>query len=152
MNIKSIVKRQYIENVNEVRHQLANLQNPAEGWIKTMRKALGMSGAQLARRLNVSRATVSQSEKAELSGSITVKKLEEIAKAMNCRMVYSFVPETDVGDVIRQRAYQKVAKRYNTASIHMALESQQLSSKKREADIDKMVEKLIESSNDLWND
>jgi len=151
MNIKNIVKRQYIDNVNAVRAQVVDLQTPSEGWIRTIRKALGMSGAQLGRRLNVTRATISQSEKAELSGSITIKKLKEVAAAMDCRLVYSFVPEANIEEIIRQRAYQKATDHYNTAGMHMALEDQSLSALKRKGDIERLAAEY-EVNSELWND
>jgi predicted DNA-binding mobile mystery protein A len=152
MGIKNIVKRQYAANVNSMRKRLEGLQNPSEGWIKTMRKALGMSGAQLARRLKVSRATVSNAEKAELTGSITVKRLEEIAAAMDCRVVYSFVPNAKVEDIIRNRAVEKASKEYDRVSVHMALESQQLGDDHRTSSVDEMVREFIANDRTLWNE
>ena len=60
---------------------------PGDGWIATIRKALGMSGAALARRLGVTRARVSQAERAEREGGITLKEMDEFAAAMGCRFV-----------------------------------------------------------------
>jgi len=52
---------------------------PSEGWIATTRKALGMSAAQLARRLGLTRARVSQAEQAEPLGAVTLKTMRAIA-------------------------------------------------------------------------
>jgi transcriptional regulator with XRE-family HTH domain len=57
-----------------------------------MRKALGMSGAQLARKMGVSRALVSQAESNEVSGNVTMKTMQTMAEAMGCRFVYAVLP------------------------------------------------------------
>jgi predicted DNA-binding mobile mystery protein A len=57
--------------------------------LKTVRKAIGMSGSQLANRLGVTKGRVSQAESAELSGSATLKSMHSMAQAMNCRFVYA---------------------------------------------------------------
>ncbi len=67
--------------------------NPTEGWLKTLRLSLGMSGSQLALKLGVSKARVSRFEHDELTGSVTLKTMQSVAKAMNCRFVYAVVPE-----------------------------------------------------------
>jgi len=51
-----------------------------EGWIKVMRQALGMSGAQLGRRMEVTRGLVSNTEKAEIEGRVTIKKCRSSQK------------------------------------------------------------------------
>ena len=48
MSIKKVVTKQYQERVNQAAVQLEGLSVPSEGWLRTVRKALGMSGAQLA--------------------------------------------------------------------------------------------------------
>lgn len=62
--MKHIVAKQYRENVNLARKKLEGLAIPSEGWLRTVRKALGMSGAQLGRKLDVTRGAVSINEKA----------------------------------------------------------------------------------------
>ena len=49
--VKDVVKRQYARVIDGAGQQLAGLQVPPEGWISSMRKALGMSAPELARRL-----------------------------------------------------------------------------------------------------
>ena len=63
----------------------AGLTPPPEGWIARMRAVLGMSGAQLGRRLGVSRKRIPQAEKSEVAGGITLRSMKEIAEAMNAR-------------------------------------------------------------------
>ena len=80
---------------------------PREGWIATVRKALGMSGAQLARRLGVTRARISQAERAEVVGGVTLNTMRATAEAMRCRFVYAIVPDKRIEDIIAAQAHVK---------------------------------------------
>lgn len=50
-SMKQIVIGQYQEVVDRTVELVARLTTPQEGWVRTVRRALGMSGAQLARRM-----------------------------------------------------------------------------------------------------
>jgi predicted DNA-binding mobile mystery protein A len=56
---------------------------PPTGWVKAIRTAIGMSMQQLGNKLNVSKQAVMDIEKREKEGSITIKSLREIARAMD---------------------------------------------------------------------
>jgi predicted DNA-binding mobile mystery protein A len=152
MSIKAAIARQYRDNVNAVRVKLAQLQVPPEGWLRTMRKALGMSGAQLARRAGVSRALISKIELVEASGSVTLRTMQQMAEAMNCRFVYAIVPEHDVESVIEARARDKAEALVKQASIHMALEDQLLSKSRLELEIKRVTKELLDKPSALWDD
>ena len=49
----------------------------------------------------------SQAESAELTGSATLKSMQSMAQAMNCRFVYAVIPEKEIESVIRDRAILK---------------------------------------------
>jgi len=65
---------------------------PTRGWIKAIREALGMTTAQLAKRLGVAQPTVIGLEGAEASKAISLKTLERAARALDCTLVYVLVP------------------------------------------------------------
>lgn len=118
---------------------------PNEGWIATMRKALGMSGADLARRLGVTRARVSQAEQAEREGGVSLKTMQAMAEAMGCRFVYAIVPaEGRIEDVVAAQARRKAEALVARASTHMALERQALPAKKNKAEVERLVRELME--------
>ena len=118
-----------------------------------MRNALGMSGAQLARRLGVSRAQVSQAEKNELAGVITLKTLKHMAEGMGCCVVYAIVPESSAGDIVAGRARRKAEQLIRKTSTHMALEQQSLNEKQLSFELERLQRELInEMPFDLWND
>ena len=126
---------------------------PQEGWVSILRKALGMSGAQLARRLGVSRAQVAQSERNEANGAITLKTLHKMADALDGRLVYMIVPNQNVKEAIKQRARQKACQLVQLADIQMALEAQTISKASREFEIDRLTEEFLATiPSDLWDD
>ena len=151
--MKEIITRQYQEIVDRAVNQVASLAMPPEGWIRTMRSALGMSGAQLARRLNMARSQVAQAEKNELSGVVTLKTLDNMAQAMGCRVVYAIVPEHSAGDLISKQAYKRAKQIVSSADTQMALEAQTLSEDQRKFEIERIANELIrDMPSDLWNE
>ena len=65
MSVRATAKRQYMRIVDRAVAQIGSLQIPSEGWLTTMRKALGMSVPQLARRAGVTKAAIYQAERKE---------------------------------------------------------------------------------------
>lgn len=96
---RALARKQLDKRLNFVRSTDA-LTRPPRGWIKAIREALGMTTAQIARRMGVSQPRAVEIEKAEKTGAITLDTLERAARAMDCRLVYAFVPKKlgrDVG-------------------------------------------------------
>ena len=154
MSIEKIVAKQYRDKVNQAISQFGSFSMlPPEGWLRTVRTALGMSGPQLAKRLGVTKARISKAEQAEPSGSVTLKTMQSMAEAMDCRFVYAIVPKQKVEDVIRQRAIEKAKIQVQAASTHMALEAQSLSKEQLEFEINRIAAQIVDKMPaDLWND
>tara|TARA_R110002072_G_scaffold11196_2_gene50979 strand:+ start:140544 stop:141002 length:459 start_codon:yes stop_codon:yes gene_type:complete len=151
--MKKIVMRQYQDIINKARERTAGLSLPSEGWLKTMRKALGMSGSQLARRLGVSRSQIAQSERNELSGAVTLRTLQNAAEAMGGRLVYTIVPAGKIETLIAKRAREKAQQLVSRANVHMALESQTLDTKSRDFEIRRLEQELLNTMpSDFWDD
>lgn len=152
MSVKTIVTSQYREKVNLAAEQLQGITAPSEGWICTVRNALGMSAAALARRLGKTRALVSNTEKAELNGGVTLKTMQSMAEAMNCRFVYAIVPEDNVEGIISQQAHIKAKQQVIEASKHMALEQQSLSQKQRAFEIERLQQEMLKDiPSNFWD-
>jgi predicted DNA-binding mobile mystery protein A len=120
-----------------------------------MRKALGMSGAQLARKMGVSRALISQAESNEISGNVTMKTMQTMAEAMGCRFVYAVLPPKgkETEDVIFAQAIKKARALVERTDVHMALENQSLSEAERKKQLNRLAQRLaIEMASDFWND
>ena len=151
--LKKIAIKQCRKKIEAAQDNFNNISRPNEGWIKTLRQALNMSGAQLARRLGVSRGLISKTQKAELAGGVTLKKMEEIAKGMNCRFVYAIVPETDIDDLLKIQALKKASHRVSKASTHMALEDQALSNEQLRLEIERLTANMLASfDSTLWDE
>lgn len=159
MSIDKVVSKQYRNKVNHAMHLFGSLAMtpaqsvPTEGWLRTVRKALGMSGVQLAQKLGVSKARISKAEQDELQGSVTLKTMHSMAEAMNCRFVYAIVPQKKVEEVIRDRAIEKARDQVQAASTHMALEAQSLNSEQLEFEIERIAGQIMDKMPpDFWND
>lgn len=152
MSVRQLVQKQYQRLVDSgAAHEVAEL--PPEGWLRTARKSLGMSGAQLARRMGVTRARIAQAEASEAEGGITLKSMQATAEAMGCRFVYAVVPEGRVEDLIVAQARKKATALVITASKHMALESQTLPDKSIALEIERLTRELArDMPADFWND
>jgi len=150
--MKPLIIHQYQQIVDSAAQQMAITQ-PPEGWLRTVRRALGMSGAQLARKMGLTRSQISQSEKNELSGAISLKTLQAMAEAMNCRVVYALVPNGTTEQLVAEQAQKKAAQLVRQAHIHMALESQALNPEQLRIEEQRIKYELIRvMPNDLWND
>lgn len=98
---------------------------PPTGWIKAIRTAIGMSMQQLGNKLNVSKQGVMDIEKREKDGSITIKSLREIARAMDMQLVYGFVPNDGSLDaLIEKRATELATQIVMRTANSMKLEDQ----------------------------
>ena len=159
MSINKIVAKQYRDKVNQAVSlfgRLSALPNhgiPKEGWLRTVRAALGMSGTQLAKKLCVTKARVSKIEKNEPQGRVTLKTMQDIAEAMDCKFVYAIVPKQEVEDVIKERAIEKARAQVKAASTHMALEAQSLNKEQLVFETERIAAQIMENMpSDLWND
>src|SRR5580698_8686183 len=81
------------------------LQRPPKGWIRAIRQALGVSSGEMARRLGTSRQLPLQLEKGEAEDRITLKSLRAAANALDCDLVYAFVPRAgSIEEVMEKHA------------------------------------------------
>jgi predicted DNA-binding mobile mystery protein A len=152
MSAKTIARQQY-QRIADSAASLVAVQTPPEGWLRTVRNALGMSGAQLAKRMSVTRARVAQAEHAELTGGATLKSMQAAAQAMGCRFVYAIVPPGRVEDVITAQARKKAMAIVGTASKHMALESQTLPDEKIAQEVERLTREIVQKMPpDFWSD
>ncbi|QUS40846.1 mobile mystery protein A [Tardiphaga alba] len=153
MSVRQLVQQQYqrVADRNAAQDWEAP---PPEGWLRTVRKSLGMSGAQLARRMGVTRARIAQAETSEGEGGITLKSMQATAEAMGCRFVYAVVPEGGrIEDVILAQARRKATALVHAASKHMALESQVLPDESIAREIDRLKHQLArDMPADFWNE
>jgi predicted DNA-binding mobile mystery protein A len=125
---------------------------PRSGWAKAIREGLGMTHGQVAARLKISRQSVQDLEAAEAKRRITLASLERLAGAMGCRLVYALVPERGSLDAVLERQAQSVAAAMLARAGHsMKLEGQGVSSRERDAQLERLKDSLLRGSpRKLW--
>lgn len=129
-----------------------NTQVPVKGWIRAIREALGMSGKQLAQRLKVSQPRIPRLEQDELTGSVTIKTMQQVAEALNCTLVYALVPRTSLEDTLRGQARLVAQDRIERVAHSMLLEAQSLSAEEQQRSREAAIDELIrEMPKELWD-
>lgn len=126
---------------------------PEIGWIKTIRKSLGMSLEQLGRKMGSSKQSVQNMEKREATGAITLSALNEVAKALDMDLVYGFVPKGgSVQNLIEEKAKKMATEIVMRTSQNMRLEDQGIPYKRIEKAIaDRTQEIIKELPKSLWD-
>ena len=127
----------------------ASLRPPPKGWIRAIRDALGMSAAQLGDRLGVTQQTINAFEKSEANGAIQLKTLVRAAAALDCTLVYAFVPKTSLEETVQSRALQLAARDLARVDHTMKLEAQQVDAEGADARIDDYIRNVLKDR-DLW--
>ncbi|MGH7570850.1 MAG: mobile mystery protein A [Gemmatimonadota bacterium] len=131
--------------------KLARIQVPAAGWIRTLRGALGLTALELSERTGVSRPAISQLEKAEQEGRITLNKLRGVAEALDCKLVYALVPRDGLEAIRARRARTVAEARMERVWHSMMLEGQEISSEEKESQIADLTKELLSRNpRDLW--
>lgn len=123
---------------------------PPKGWVRAIRDAIGMSGAQLARRLGVTPQSVADLEKSEAAGKASIDTLRRAAAAMDCALVYALVPRTSLEEMVRSRARAIALRELGGVAHSMAIENQ-----KAPDDLEARVEQFIRETlknRDLWDE
>jgi len=125
---------------------------PGGGWVRAIREALGMTQAQLAARLGISRQSLQDLERAEANRRITLDSLDRLAKAMDCRVVYALVPEKGSIDDVRTRRAQSLADAMLKSSEHsMQLEAQGVPARESKRQRKLLADTLLRGSpRKLW--
>lgn len=123
-----------------------------KGWIKAVREALGMTTAQLGKRLGVSQQRAAMVEKAEADGSITLRSLEKAAQSLGCRVVYVFYPEEPLTKTMRARAEAVADQQLRAVEQTMRLEDQSVTDGKLRQDTRaRLVDQLLTRPARLWD-
>ncbi len=121
---------------------------PPKGWIRAIRDAIGMTGAQLGKRVGNSPQGIVGLERSEAAGTIQLNTLRRAAEAMECVLVYAIVPKTSLADMVNRRAREIAQRALQRVSHSMALEDQQV-----DRDMELRIQTYIETAlrdRDLW--
>jgi len=112
---------------------------PVRGWIKAIRAALGMSTAQLAKRVGIKQPSLVELEQSEVKGTIELATLRRVAEALDCTLVYALVPNKPLKAIVRDRARAFMRRRREPVEHSMLLEDQKVKGKDADARLNDIV-------------
>jgi predicted DNA-binding mobile mystery protein A len=126
---------------------------PNRGWIYAIRKALNISLRQLGEKTGNIPQGIKAMENREKLGTITLKSLQEVAQAMDMKLVYGFVPKDgSLEELINRKALEKAKEIVVRTSQNMKLEDQENPSERIKKAIDEKKNELItEMPKYLWD-
>ncbi|BFD45610.1 MAG: hypothetical protein DMENIID0002_02560 [Rickettsia endosymbiont of Sergentomyia squamirostris] len=133
----------------QLMNQLSPLENmiiPSNGWLKTIRTAIGMTSQQLARRCGVSKQRILRIENDEVLMKTTLATLEKVASQLGCKLVYAIVPEKNLLNIIEEQAERMAIDRLKEISHSMILEDQKVIDKKQQEQIEILKEELMKNN------
>jgi len=148
--IELLARRQLDRRLDAIREASQLLDQPRGGWIVALRRALGMTQAHLADRMAVSRQAISQLEKREADGSVTLRALEQAAAALGGRLVYAVVPDRPLTETLEDQALNVAARMTGSVRHTMRLEDQEPSSDLDQRTRD-LAQELLASPARLWS-
>lgn len=149
----SHIRRRQLDRLFSEPIDLRQLLRPAMGWIKEIRTALGMSAAQLARRLGVRQSTIVKLEESEAEETISLQSLRRIAEALDCTLVYAIVPNSSLELVLQNQARRKATERTKRIEHTMLLEAQGRSQDEQQQEIEELAAEMVRTlSRELWEE
>jgi len=127
---------------------------PKDGWLKVIRTALGLTAAQLAKRMGTLPSNVLHFERREALKAATLASLDRAAKAMGCRLVWAIVPEWGYGsleEIVEKRAKKLAVKLVKAVDHSMKLEAQGISAEASRKQADELAMELIRNGDPrIW--
>ena len=150
MKKRLLALKQLDRQLEGLRHLIAILKGVQ---IQLIRKALGMTTKQLAKRLNVHRSRVVKIEHAEHEGALTVRTLQEVAEALNCKLIYALVPNEPLTEMVDKQAKRIAEKRLGRVAHSMLLEDQSVKAKAQQEQLKELMNELLSGSfKHLWDE
>jgi predicted DNA-binding mobile mystery protein A len=108
-----------------------------------------MSQSALGSRLGISGPAVAKLERAESHGGITLAKLDEVARSLDCTLVYALVPNSTLQATVEHQARRVARNQLEYVEATMGLESQALGSEQQAEYLDRYTQELV-GRHDLW--
>jgi predicted DNA-binding mobile mystery protein A len=149
-NFKKLMRDQVQQTLNDF-SALLRKPVPPTGWIRTIRDALGMSSQVLAKRMGCTRANITALEQREKKQTISLEMLEQVAKSLDCKLVYCLVPLESLDKILEKQARAIAKKRIRIINHSMKLEEQGLNQKQLQRQEEELVQELLRGdSKNLW--
>ena len=145
------LRRRQLDRLLSENGSLRGAERPRRGWLYEIRNALGMSAAQLAARMGVRQSTVAKMERTEQEETISLKSLRRAAEAMDCELIYAFVPRQSLETTLEQQALRQALALVGRVEHTMALEEQALRQEAVTAEVRDLAAELVRTmSSELW--
>lgn len=153
MKDSDILRLEQLEETIRPFRAVTDTQKPRGGWVRTMREALGMTNVQLARRLGrKAPQTIEDMQENEVTETIKLRTLRELADALGCRLVYALVPTKPLDEMRRDQAQRVAAQLLRTASHSMKMEDQGVSATEKERELQSQIRRLLSGNpRKLWD-
>jgi len=149
---KKLARKQLDETVKRF-ESLKTVATPKKGWIRAIRDTLGMTGEQLAKRMNVNQQRVARIEQDEKLRKVTLNTMRSAAEAMDCIFVYCVVPRNSLEQTVRNQAKLVAKKRMTRSNQMMRLEKQELSENEKEKALEDLIDDITnEMPKSLWDE
>jgi len=149
--MRKVLIQQLDQQLDKIRAIKSYASPPQNGWVRSLRKALGMTTQQLATRLNVQRSRVIQIEHNELEGRITLSGLKKAAAALDCELIYALVPKDSIEHILEQLAARVSKEILDQVDHSMRLEKQGLTQKQKNIEKQEIIRELLSGSlKNLW--
>ncbi len=148
-----MIRSQLDKRLSVLRNHFKIMPPLVGGWIRLVRKSLGMTQVQLAKRLNITPQTLSEIEKYEQKNTITLATLKRIGHALECSVYVTFIPKIPLENIVAEQA-KKIAQKMVRQTAHtMALEKQQPSKEYLKQQIEELAAELVRSADKrIWED
>ncbi|MFO7672771.1 MAG: XRE family transcriptional regulator [Lutibacter sp.] len=133
-------------------HEIKNIEFPERGWVYTIRTALNMTLQQLGHKLKISTQGVKDIQKRELSGSISIKSLKEVGKALDMQFVYGFVSNHNSIEKFIELKSRELAKKMVLQNLNTTDENSRLTEDELHHEIEHFVREIQnEIPKSLWD-
>lgn len=132
----------------------ANIERPSNGWIRSIREALGMNRQQLADRIDVSAQNIEAIELSEINDTVMLKSLKRLAEAMDCQVVYAVIPNKPLQTMVDEQMTKKAKEIVSYVGHSMALEDQMTNNDELNEQVKQIVDDLKHKKNIsiIWKD
>lgn len=132
-----------------LRRTRGNWAMPRGGWVRAIRRALGISLADMAERLGITSSSAVRLEGSEQKQTIQLDSLRRAAAALDCELVYVLIPKQSLQTTVELRRLEVARGQGAKVRTHMSLEGQETSGKDLEKwREDRAVARLRDR--DLW--
>jgi predicted DNA-binding mobile mystery protein A len=149
---KRHINRLKLEHISEAIAKRELFNSPLLGQrIKSAREALGMSQAQLAKRISVTQQAVTKIE--NHAGTASIKTLEKILSALGIELMFALTSAETLEQKLYNRALEKARSLVKRAHANMAMERQHPGEKKYEEQVKKLADEIAANPDySLWED